>query len=247
MNPNRKSDAAFDDVAETWWMPGGILNQLEDFNPLRMSYFRRVAGPLKGRSVLDIGCGGGLLSEALHEDGASVCGVDVSGASIREAQRHARCRELAIDYRIADAAALPFPNASFDIIVASEVLEHVADVDTMLDEVARVLKPGGIFLFDTPNRTWISRFLLICIGEYLLKRIPKGTHDGRRFIRHEELKQKLRDRDIATQNIQGFFYRGRDKTGHHQFRFSRTLSFAYFGYGIRASSSGGKREVILSS
>lgn len=237
MKSNRKPDAAsFDDLVETWWMPGGILNQLQDFNPLRISYFQRVAGPLKGRSILDIGCGGGLLSEALHQDGASVCGVDLSAASIREAQRHARSRDLAIDYRIADAAALPFPMASFDIIVASEVLEHVADLNATLDEVARVLKPGGTFLFDTPNRTWISRFLLICLGEYLLKRIPKGTHDGRRFIRPEELIQELRDREIAAQNIQGFLYRGRDKTGHHQFRFSRTTRFAYFGYGIRASS-----------
>lgn len=218
-------------------MPGGILNQLEDFNPLRMSYFRRVTGPLRGLSVLDIGCGGGLLSEALHEDGASVSGVDVSAASIREAQRHARGRQLAIDYRIADATALPFPNASFDLIVASEVLEHVANVDAVLDEVARALKPGGIFAFDTPNRTWTARFLLICLGEYVLRRIPKGTHDGRRFIRPAELNQKLREREIAPQNIQGFFYRGRDKTGHYQFRFSRTTSFAYFGYGVRASSA----------
>src|SRR5438309_5609242 len=146
----------YDWLSDTWWTPGAALNQLQDFNPLRLAYFREVAGPLRGKSILDVGCGGGILAEDLAREGAQVTGIDLSSASVDQAQRHARAGGLAIDYRVVDAAATPFPASSFDLVVASEVLEHVPDLDRTLREVSRILKTDGLFLFDTPNRTWLA-------------------------------------------------------------------------------------------
>jgi len=169
----------------------------------------------------------------LAREGAQVTGIDLSSASVDQAQRHARAGGLAIDYRVVDAAATPFPASSFDLVVASEVLEHVPDLDRTLREVSRILKTDGLFLFDTPNRTWLARFALIGLGEYLLEKIPPGTHDGRKFVRPEELREKLKRVAIDLKDIRGFLFSGTGPDGHHRFRFSQTTALAYFGYGVR--------------
>jgi len=224
----------YDRLSDTWWAPNGILHQLADFNPLRLAYVRELVGPLPGKRVLDLGCGGGLFSEALAAQGARVTGIDRSGASIAAARRHALEQDVAVDYQVADAATLPFADSSFDVVVASEVLEHLADVDGALKEAARVLVPGGLFIFDTPNRTWISRVALIGLGEWLLRQIPFGTHDGRLFLRPEEVGARLKRFGILQKEIRGFLWSGWDEKGRHRFRFSRTTALAYFGYGVRA-------------
>ncbi len=223
----------YDRLSETWWTPGAVFNQLQDFNPLRLSYFQEMAGPFRGKSILDVGCGGGILAEEFARDGAQVTGIDLSRASIDQAQRHARIGGLTIDYQVADAADMPLPAASFELVVASEVLEHVPDLEGTLREVSRVLKPEGLFLFDTPNRTWVARLALIGVGERLFSKIPKGTHDGKKFIRPAELGEKLRRVAIDLRDIRGFLFSGTNSDGHHRFRFSRTTALAYFGYGVR--------------
>ncbi len=225
----------YDRLSTTWWMPGGVLNQLADFNPLRMSYVKEVGDPLPGKTVLDIGCGGGIFSETLARAGARVSGIDQSTRSIEQARRHALDEDLRVDYHVADAAGLPFTDHSFDLVVASEVLEHVEDLQAVLGEIARVLRPGGLFVFDTPNRTWIARMVLIVLGERLCGRIPAGTHDGSKFIRPQELRQALRRCGIEIKDIRGFLYRGLGPDGRHRFRFSRTTALAYFGYGVRGT------------
>ena len=223
----------YDRLSSTWWEPRGTLNQLTDFNPLRMSYFEGVVSDFRDKSILDIGCGGGLLTEEFAKRGARVTGVDSSYRSLYHAKAHARENALDIAYRLGNASALSFPDHSFDIVVASEVLEHIGNLNPALWHMARVLKPGGLFLFDTPNRTWLSWLYFIAFGELLSRRIPRGTHDARMFIRPQELTPRLLALGIRVQGIRGYSYYGRGTDGRHQFRFSRSPAVAYFGWGSK--------------
>jgi 2-polyprenyl-6-hydroxyphenyl methylase/3-demethylubiquinone-9 3-methyltransferase len=198
-----------------------------------MGYFEEVVDGFGDKSILDIGCGGGILTEEFAKRGGHVTGIDSSYQSLVQAKAHARENELEIDYRVGNASALSFPDHAFDIVVASEVLEHIGNLDTALWEMARVLKPGGLFLFDTPNRTWLSWLYFIAFGEILSRRIPRGTHDARMFIRPEELTRKLLILSIRVKDIRGYRYYGRGADGRHQFRFSRSPAVAYFGWGTK--------------
>jgi len=223
----------YDRLSNTWWEPRGTLNQLTDFNPLRVGYFEEVVNSFRDKSILDIGCGGGLLTEEFAKRGASVTGIDSSYKSLYEAKAHACENGLEIDYRLGNAAALSFPDKSFDIVVASEVLEHIENLNTALWEMSRVLKPGGLFLFDTPNRTWLSWLYFIAFGEILSRRIPWGAHNPRMFIRPKELIRKLYTLGVKVKDIRGYSYYGRGADGRHRFRFSRSPAVAYFGWGTK--------------
>lgn len=219
-------------LADTWWRPGGKLHELTDFNPLRMSFYREFTGDINGLSIRDVGCGGGLLSEALAEAGGIVTGIvtgiDPSHSSLEAARNHASVSSLTIEYLHGDATQMPLSNATFDLAIASQVLEHIPRWQQAVQEIARVLKPGGTFLFDHPNRTLTARFTLIALGEKALRLIPPGTHDSRMFIRPAEIELVMKDAGLQNRCVRGFMYIGKTG-GHHRFRFRRSLAFGYFG------------------
>ncbi len=181
----------YDRVGEAWWAPRGPMAGLQQLNPVRAAYFEsacastlRPRGPgLAGVRVLDVGCGGGFLAEALALAGADVSAVDRSVPTIEAARRHAAGAKLAIDYRSADALALPYAAGEFDAVVSSDFLEHVSDrLDLVLAEQARVLRPGGLLGFETINRTLLARIVLIWLAQDLFRALPRHLHDARLFI-----------------------------------------------------------------
>lgn len=173
--------------ADYWWDPGGRLKSLHDINPLRLGYINSRA-PLAGTAVLDVGCGGGLLAEAMAGCGAHVTGIDMGQPSLDAARAHMAISDLTIDYRLesAESFAQNHPGA-FDTVVCMELLEHVPDPGSVVMACARLVKPGGALFFATLNRTPKSFLLAILAAEYLLGMIERGTHQYRRFIKPAEL------------------------------------------------------------
>jgi 2-polyprenyl-6-hydroxyphenyl methylase/3-demethylubiquinone-9 3-methyltransferase len=179
-------------------------------NPARVGYFARVVAS-RGRfdrdklSLLDVGCGGGFLAEEFARMGFSVTGADPSPASIEAAREHALANGLAVAYEVARGESLPFDNASFDAVACCDVLEHVDDLDAVVGEIARVLKPGGLFLFDTINRTPASRLVVIkLMQEWRWSSfVPPNLHEWDRFIRPDELRAVMDERGLATCEVVG--------------------------------------------
>jgi len=209
--------AKFSAIAEEWWDPTGSFRPLHRLNPTRLRFIRdhclrhfggEAGGltPLKSLKILDIGCGGGLLCEPLTRLGAQVTGVDPSERNITVAALHAKEGGLKIDYRATSAEALAESGASFDVVLAMEVLEHVADVAGLLDAAGRMLKPGGLLFGATLNRTPKSFAFAIVGAEYLLRWLPRGTHDWRRFLKPSELAAALRRAGLDLTDITGVIY-----------------------------------------
>ncbi len=207
----------FSRIADEWWDPTGKFAPLHRLNPVRIGYIRdRVAAhwqrdalngePLKGLSLLDIGCGGGLLSEPMCRLGASVTGVDASARNIATASVHAERGGLAIDYRQGTAEALAESGAQFDVVLALEIVEHVADVDLFLRSCGHMVKPGGLLFLSTLNRTAKAWALAIAGAEYVLGWLPRGTHDWRKFLKPSEVARGLRAGGIEPQEIVGVVY-----------------------------------------
>ena len=195
--------ARFSALAESWWDPLGELSPLHKLNPVRIAYVRDKAAarfghdakrerPLRGLALLDIGCGGGLLAEPMARLGARVVGIDASERNIGVARAHAEASGLAIDYRAATAEALASAGEHFDIVLAMEVVEHVADLGAFLGACCALMKPGGMMIVATLNRTPQSFAFAILGAELLLRWLPLGTHDWRRFLRPSELAAELR-------------------------------------------------------
>jgi len=189
-------------LAAEWWNPRGKMRVLHRFNPVRLAYLRekitahfgrdaRAIRPLEGLSLVDIGCGGGLLSEPLARMGAAVTGIDPAERNVRIAALHAQESGVAVDYRATTAEALADSGARFDVVMAMEVVEHVADVGLFLARAAQMVKPGGLLVAATLNRTKRSFALAIVGAEYVLGWLPKGTHDWNRFLTPEELEAAL--------------------------------------------------------
>ena len=200
----------YDDLGDAWWDPRGPVRALHEINPLRVQYFLRAMTPLEGRRVLDLGCGGGLMAEACARAGALTVGLDASGPSLAAAQRHAaRAGTPPIRYVQGRAEALPFPDAQFDAVGAADSLEHVDDLARTLDECARVLRPGGLLVFNTINRTWMARVIMIWGAQSLLRFAPPATHHYERFIRPEDLQRELRARGLAWVEARGLQLRRR--------------------------------------
>lgn len=195
----------YDKYAEDWWS-GRIrwLRALRNMVPARLQAFDRIAGDWRSKRVLDLGCGGGFMAEALAERGALVTGIDPAAGAIAIAWKHAEARGLAIGYSVGTGESLAFADRSFDIVVSVDVLEHVADLDRVIAEIARVLKPGGLFLFDTINRNRFATTVMITFAEDILKLLPPGTHDPDRFIRPEELRRKLTQAGFTVGAFAGF-------------------------------------------
>ena len=207
----------FSRIADEWWDPTGKFAPLHRLNPIRIGYIRdRVAAhwqrdalngePLKGLSLLDIGCGGGLLSEPMTRLGASVTGVDASARKIATASVHAAQQDLAIDYRQGTAEALAESGAQFDVVLALEIVEHVADVDLFLRSCGRMVKPGGLLFLSTLNRTAKAWALAIAGAEYVLGWLPRGTHDWKKFLKPSEVTRGLRAGGLEAQELVGVVY-----------------------------------------
>ena len=192
-------NAIYDRIPAAWWSDESFMALLRNsVNPPRFEYFhevlvRRFARTPSSLSVLDVGCGGGLLSERFAGIGCSVTGIDRSLPTLAAARDHARSMELAIRYQAADAAALPFDAEQFDVVCCCDVLEHVDDVDGVIAEIARVMKPGGVFFFDTINRTWRSKLIAIKLAQDWAptRMVPRNLHVWEKFIRPRELAASL--------------------------------------------------------
>jgi 2-polyprenyl-6-hydroxyphenyl methylase/3-demethylubiquinone-9 3-methyltransferase len=207
----------FSRIAAEWWDPTGKFGILHKFNPVRLTYIREHVTahfardphqrrPLEGLSVLDIGCGGGLLCEPLTRLGATVTGIDPSEKNIKTASVHAEEQDLAITYRAMTAEALAEEGAKFDIVLNMEVIEHVNDPKAFTATSASLLKPGGLMFMATINRTLKSFGLAILGAEYILRWLPKGTHQWEKFITPEELTAWLKAAALTPHHQTGIAY-----------------------------------------
>ena len=211
--------ARFSSHAQDWWNPQGALRSLHKLNPTRLDYIRETvcrhfgrlqneatAKTFKGLSVLDIGCGGGLLSEPMARWGASVAGLDASAQAIEAAKAHAAQAGLKIAYCHGSVEGFSQGKQKFDVITVLEILEHVADIGSLLRSAASMLKPDGIMILSTVNRTTKSFLLGIVAAEYILRWVPSGTHDWNRFIRPSELAAHLQKAGLTLADITGMVY-----------------------------------------
>jgi 2-polyprenyl-6-hydroxyphenyl methylase/3-demethylubiquinone-9 3-methyltransferase len=207
----------FSRIAEEWWDPAGKFAPLHRLNPVRIGYIRDRAAahwrrdalsgsPLDGLDLLDIGCGGGLLSEPMARLGATVTGVDAAERNIATASLHAEGQGLAIDYRATTAESLAEAAKQYDIVLALEIVEHVADVELFLRTCGALVKPGGLLFLSTLNRTAKSWALAIAGAEYVLRWLPRGTHDWKKFLKPSEVVRGLRGGGIDAQEIVGVVY-----------------------------------------
>jgi 2-polyprenyl-6-hydroxyphenyl methylase/3-demethylubiquinone-9 3-methyltransferase len=215
-DPNPSIDpievAKFSALAAQWWDPVGKFAPLHKFNPVRLALIRAQAAghfgrdglrPFEGLSLLDIGCGGGLLSEPMARLGFAVTGADASEKNIGTARAHAAQSGLDIDYRAASAETLLAQGLSFDVVLNMEVVEHVADVPGYLAACAALVKPGGVTFVATLNKTLKSLALAKIGAEYVLNWLPRGTHDWNRFIAPAELKRALEESGLTILKTQG--------------------------------------------
>lgn len=220
----------FEKYGQEWWNPAGKLFSLHKINPLRFDYFSSKAGDLKGKAVLDIGCGGGLLAERFASAGAAVTGIDLSPVAIEAAKKHAQEQGLRIDYGVGSPSDLVKQGPSrFDIIVCAEVLEHVDGLEGFLKDSLSMLKNGGIFFFGTINKTLKARFLALFVAEDLLGMVPKGTHDYKRFVRPSTLKTLLEANGTDIRELKGMTY----DPFSLEFRISSDTSVNYLGYAVK--------------
>ena len=209
--------AKFTALADQWWDGDGQFRALHRLNPTRLAFIRDRAAahfgrdaleplPLSGLSLLDIGCGGGLLCEPLARLGAEVTGIDVTEASIAAAEAHRAETELDITYRTTSAESLAKTGQRFNLVVSMEVIEHVGDLAQFMAASAQLVAPGGLFLSATLNRTPKSFLLAIVGAEYLLRWLPRGTHEWRRFVRPSELVRHLRANGLTPKELTGVIY-----------------------------------------
>jgi 2-polyprenyl-6-hydroxyphenyl methylase / 3-demethylubiquinone-9 3-methyltransferase len=206
--------AKFTRLAAEWWDPNGKFRPLHQFNPVRLGFIRAAAAahfardeksltPFQGLNLLDIGCGGGLLSEPMARIGFAVLGVDPSEKNVKTASAHAAGTGLRLDYRATTAEALAEEGASFDVVLNMEVVEHVADLGGFLRACGALLKPSGFMIVATLNRTLKSLALAKIGAEYVLRWLPAGTHDWNRFVTPAELDGFLEDSGLRVARVQG--------------------------------------------
>jgi len=203
--------------ANAWWDPDGSFRMLHRINPVRLEFIRErllahfscspnALRPFMGRSLLDIGCGGGLVTESMARLGFRVTAIDASADAIEAARTHADAVGLTIDYRIAAAESLAEAGESFDAVLALEIIEHVADAEAFLASIGALIRPGGVFVGATLNRSARSFMLAIIGAEYILRWLPPGTHDWSKFLRPSEFVLGLRRNALLATRIAGIVY-----------------------------------------
>ena len=221
-NLDQAEVSRFDAAASQWWNPSGDFAPLHRLAQARLTFIRDQlvenaslsgarsdapshdkSSPLVGLSIVDVGCGGGLVTEPLARMGANVSGIDPGPGNIGAAQAHARIEGLDIDYNAITVEALAETSATFDAVLCLEVLEHVPDPNAFLQSCAQILKPGGLLITSTINRTMKSYALAIVAAEYIFDIVPRGTHDWNRFIRPNDLKTMLSDCGLMPVKFEG--------------------------------------------
>lgn len=197
----------FADLASRWWDPESEFKPLHDLNPLRLNYIVERSHGLDGKKVLDVGCGGGILSESMVTQGAEVTGIDMGDAQINVAKLHALESGVTVDYQkiSVDELAEQQPE-SYDVVTCLEVLEHVPDPGAIIAACVRLVKPGGDVFLSTINRTPKAWLLAVIGAEYILNMLPKGTHDYQKFIKPSELDRWMRDANLEMKDITGMHY-----------------------------------------
>ena len=205
-NIDHNEIAKFEALATRWWDPESEFRTLHQINPLRLDFINERA-PLEGKKVLDVGCGGGILSESMATRGAMVTGIDMGEKPLAVAKLHLKESGLEVDYRqtTAEALAIEEPE-SFDIITCMEMVEHVPDPASVVNACSRLVRPGGELFFSTINRTPKAWLFAIVGAEYLLNILPKGTHTYEKFIRPSELEKWARESGLVSKEITGMHY-----------------------------------------
>ncbi|CAJ0741324.1 bifunctional 2-polyprenyl-6-hydroxyphenol methylase/3-demethylubiquinol 3-O-methyltransferase UbiG [Ralstonia mannitolilytica] len=196
----------FSELAHRWWDPNSEFKPLHEINPLRLDWIQSIA-PLAGKRVVDVGCGGGILSESMARAGATVKGIDLSRKALRVADLHGLEAGVAVDYEeiAAEALAAREP-ASFDVVTCMEMLEHVPDPASVVRACATLVKPGGHVFFSTIHRNAKAYLLAVIGAEYVLNMLPRGTHDYAKFIRPSELAAFVRSAGLQPQEMRGLEY-----------------------------------------
>ncbi len=199
--------AKFEELAHRWWDATSEFKPLHDINPLRLDYIERLSGGLDGKKVIDVGCGGGILSESMAGRGAQVTGIDMGEAPLSVARLHLLESGLEVNYEQipAEEKAEAEPG-QYDVVTCMEMLEHVPDPSSIIQACARLVKPGGKLFFSTINRNPKSFLFAVVGAEYILNMLPKGTHEFAKFIRPSELSEWTRQADLITDDITGMSY-----------------------------------------
>lgn len=221
----------FAELAHQWWDPQGVFKPLHQLNPLRLDYIDSRAS-LNGKQVLDVGCGGGILSESMARRGATVSGIDMADKSLQVAQLHALEAGVTVDYRcIAVEALAEEKPQSFDVVTCMEMLEHVPDPSSVVRACAALVKPGGHLFFSTLNRNAKAYLMAVIGAEYVLNLLPKGTHDYAKFIKPSELAAWLRQSGLELQHQTGVTYNPLNK----QYSLTADTSVNYMLHAIKES------------
>jgi 2-polyprenyl-6-hydroxyphenyl methylase/3-demethylubiquinone-9 3-methyltransferase len=198
--------AKFSDLAHRWWDPQGEFRPLHEINPLRLGWIGRLA-PLEGKDAIDVGCGGGILAEAMARRGARVTGIDLAEKPLKVAELHLMESGIEVRYELASAEDYAAAHAErFDVLTCMEMLEHVPDPASAVAACARLLKPGGRAFFSTLNRNPKAYLFAVIGAEYVLKLLPRGTHDYARFIRPSELAHWCREAGLRELELAGMTY-----------------------------------------
>jgi len=219
MKPAANADPAelakFSKLAHRWWDPTSEFKPLHEINPLRLGYIEEMAGGLAGKRVLDVGCGGGILSEAIAQRGAAVTGIDLAEKPLGVARLHALETGAQVDYRLQAAEDLARTEAGcFDVVTCMEMLEHVPDPAQTVAACAALAKPGGTVVFATLNRNPKSYLFAVIGAEYVLGLLPKGTHDYSKFLRPAELAEFARNSGLDPIALKGMSYNPFSKAYH---------------------------------
>ena len=209
---NKKEIDKFSKIADEWWDPEGKFKPLHKFNPIRIKYIKEniinnfklknKSKPLSGIKILDIGCGGGLLSEPMSRMGANVTGIDASDKNIKIAKLHSKKNKLKINYLCSSPEKLKIEK-KFDVILNMEIVEHVEDIDFFLRSCSKLLKKNGIMFIATINKTLKSYVFAIVGAEYILRWLPIGTHEWEKFVKPEDLKEILMKYDLSLNKLEG--------------------------------------------